>query len=157
MAIANEIAIVTGIEIVIEIEMSPGVFDMTDSTAGGKKDGERNVNAADVPIPRGSISRPIMETTTMGQPRTTGVTPTACTGALAMRGADRPTTPSVRTSTSTAREDSFQSSEVLLLTVLRIATDFCGAMKKAIKIGRATSSATGFIAEPIPALAGKLG
>ena len=68
--------------------------------------------------------------------------------ALTMRGADRSTTPSVRTSTSTAREDSFQSSEVLLPTVLRIATDFCGAMKKAIKIGRATSSAIGFIAEP---------
>jgi len=66
MAIANEIAIVTGIEIVTEIEMSPGVFDMTNATAGGKKDGERNVNVAGVPIPRGSISRPIMEITIMG-------------------------------------------------------------------------------------------
>ncbi len=66
MAIANEIAIVTGIEIVTEIEMSPGVFDMTNATAGGKKDGERNVNVAGVSIPRGSISRPIMEITIMG-------------------------------------------------------------------------------------------
>src|SRR5438105_2811248 len=73
-----------------------------------------------------------------------------------MRGADRSTTPSVRTSTSTVREDSFQSSEVLLHTVLRIATDFCGAMKKAIKTGRATSLATVFIAEPVSALAGTL-
>src|SRR5437763_3441 len=64
MPIENEIGSVTGIEIVTE--MSPGVFDMTKATAGGKKDGERNVNAAGVPIPRGSISRPIMEITIMG-------------------------------------------------------------------------------------------
>ena len=159
MAIVSEIeiAIVTGIVIVIAIEIvtetPPVDFDPMNASVSARTDGERNVNAAGVLIRRGFISRPIMETITMGQPRTTRVTLTACARALTTRGADRPTTLSVRTSTNTAPEDSFQSSEVLLRTVLRIATVFCGAMKRAIKTGRATSSATGFIVELVSTLA----
>jgi hypothetical protein len=67
MAIEGETAIVVGtkIEIVTEIETSPGDLETTSAT-GAKKDGERNVNAAGVSIPRESFSRPTMETTTMG-------------------------------------------------------------------------------------------
>ena len=57
---------VTETEIEIVTEMSPIDFDTTNATAGGMKDGERNVNAAGVLIPHGSISRPIMEITIMG-------------------------------------------------------------------------------------------
>src|ERR1041384_304829 len=112
--------------------------------AGASKDGERNVNAAGVSIPRGSMSRPIMGTTTMGQTRMSRVTATACTRAPAMRGADKLMTRSVRTFTGTAAADFFPSSEVLLRTALLIATVFCGVTKKAIKTGRATSLATAF-------------
>jgi hypothetical protein len=161
IAIASEIAIVivTGIEteIAIVTEIWLVDFDTMIAIAGASRDGVRNANAAGAPIPRGFLSRPIMETTTMGQTRMSRVTAMACTRARAMRGADKLMTRSVRTFTATAAADSFQSSEVLLRTVLRIATVFCGAMKMAIKTGRATSSATGFIAEPISAPAGALG
>ena len=156
MTSASEIVIATVIEteIAIVTETQRVDFDTMTATAGASRDGVRNVNAAGAPIRRESLSRPIMETTTMGQPRTTRVILTACTRARTTRAAERPTTPSGRTSTSTAQEDSFQSSEVLLPTALRIATVFCGAMKRAIKTGRATSLATGFVAEPVRALAG---
>jgi len=161
MAIASEIVIATGTgietKIVIAAEIQRVDFDTMTATAGANKDGEKNVNAAGAPIRRGSLSRPIMETTTMGQPHMRRVTATVCIRARTTRGAERLMTLSVRTFTGTAAADSFQSSEVLLPTALRIATVFCGAMKRAIKTGRATSLATGFGAEAALAPANELG
>ena len=69
MAIVSEIeiAIVTGIVIAIEIVTeTPYVdFDPMNASVSARTDGERNVNVAGVSIPRGSISRPIMEITIM--------------------------------------------------------------------------------------------
>ena len=150
IAMASEIAIETGIEIVTaiatEIETLPGDSEIANAIGGEKKDGGRNVNAAGASTPHEYLSRPIMETTTMGQPRTSRVTATACTRARTTRDAERLMILSDRIFTGTAAADFFQSSEAPARTVLPIATVLCADTKRAIKTGRATSLATGFVA-----------